>query len=193
VVPETTPLRRSPQPPSPGRFAAVLLTAIALTAGGMRVADALPSWWHGEPRGVQRYGSVGELQRELRTRLLIPSFFPDEIAWPPSRVLRAPGDGRPVALVFHERAGPRLRLLIAQAIDGDVDLPPVLVPPLEVVWARALEINGAPARLAGVRDGDRLLLDLTCLAEGRRVRLRYAGEERALLRIARSLHRGSLS
>jgi hypothetical protein len=171
----------------------VLLAAVAVTAGALRATDALPSWWRGEPRGVQRYASLGELQRELHTRLLVPSFFPDEIAWPPSRVLRAPGEGRPVALVFQERTTPRVRLLIAQAIDGDVALPPVLVPPLPVLASRALEVNGAPARLDEVLDDDRVLLDLTCLAEGRRIRLRYAGDERSLLRIARSLHRGALS
>jgi hypothetical protein len=191
-VAETSAPRAPHRSPS-RRFAAVLLAALAVTAGGLRVADAFPSWWRGEPRGVQRYDNVGELQRELRTRLLIPSFFPDNIAWPPSRVLRAPGEGRPVALVFQERGSRRLALLIAQAIDGDVELPAALVPPLAVVSARDVEVNGAPARLLQVADGDRLLLELSCVAEGRRVRLRYAGDERTLLRIARSLHRGALA
>ncbi|MCL4812597.1 MAG: hypothetical protein KJ061_08940 [Vicinamibacteraceae bacterium] len=169
------------------RFIGILATSALLTAGGLRVADALPPWLLGTPRGFVVYDTLAEATRDLRTRLLVPAFFPSDLAWPPARIVRAPGEGRPSLVAFTDQRTGAERLLVAQCVDGDCEFPPELLAPLENAPVRRILSGGFEADLAvstssawrEVR-GERL---------GRRVIVRFEGDETTLLRMARSLHR----
>jgi hypothetical protein len=165
----------------------VLLAAAAM----LRAVDAVPSWWRDEPRGARRYASVEALERETRTQLLLPFYFPEMLAWPPQRVQRAAGDGRPTSVVFAERSTGRDRLIVAQCLDGDCELPDRLLPGGVVRERTTLSIAGAPASLVRqVGPDGSSWTDLEWRQHGRRIRLRMFGDDAELLRIARSMRRG---
>lgn len=165
----------------------VLLSAALI----LRVLDTIPGWWRGEPRGVRRYSSVEALERETRTQLLLPFYFPDLLAWPPRRVYRAAGDGRPTSVVFVERATGRDRLVVAQCLDGDCAIPARLLPDGRVVQRTTVPLAGDTGDLLRYDDPNGAgWTDLAWRQNGRRVRLRMYGDDLELLRIARSMRRG---
>ena len=173
------------------RFLGVLATTLALSAVALRVADTVPAWLRGEPRGVREYGSLEALERDLRTRLLLPAFFPDTLEWPPERVALSAGDGRPTLVTFHDRERGSTGLVIAQAIAGDYPIPARLLPPADPLDASVVRIHDASARLSRVRDrGGQTWTELSWVAQQRRVVMRFSGPDAQLIRLARSLHRG---
>lgn len=182
-----------PAPVSFWRFMFVLVVAIGLAAAGLRLVDTLPAWWSGEPRSVQAYATVDELEREVRTRLLLPAFFPETLAWPPSRIERSAGPGKPTLLAFRDRQSGLERVLLCQTVDGDAPIPARLLAAGTVVEERALEVSGSPAALRVVR-GSRgeAFTDLTWVQQSRRILIRAGSgtSQTELLRLARSLHRG---
>ena len=185
---------RTQAAPAPfGRFLVVLLVAVGFTAGGLRLVDSLPSWWSGEPRSVRAYDTVDELERDVRTRLLLPAFFPETLRWPPSRVLRSAGAGKPTLLAFRDRDSGRERVLLCQTLDGDAPFPRRLLAPGTVLEQHELEVSGSRATMSLVRDErGETWTDLTWVQQSRRILFR-AGPgttEKELIRLARSLHRG---
>jgi hypothetical protein len=175
------------------RFLFVLAVAIGLTAGGLRLVDGLPAWWSGEPRSVRAYDTVDELEHEVRTRLLLPAYFPETLQWPPSRVERSAGRGKPTLVAFRDSESGRERVILCQTLEGDAPIPPRLLAPGQVVQQRATQVSGSPATLSIVRDErGGTWTDLTWVQQSRRILFR-AGPgttETDLLRLARSLHRG---
>jgi hypothetical protein len=120
------------------RFLFVLLVALGLTAGGLRIVDGLPAWLSGEPRSVRAYDTVDELEREVRTRLLLPAFFPETLQWPPSRILRSAGAGRPTLVAFLSRLSGRERVILCQTLEGDAPIPARLLAPGVVLEQRGV-------------------------------------------------------
>lgn len=171
----------------PFRFIGILATSVLLTAGGLRVADALPPWLLGTPRGFVMYDTLADATRDLRTRLLVPAFFPSDLAWPPARIVRAPGPGRPALLTFTDRRTGEPRLFVAQCVDGDCAFPPELLAPLEDAPVRRILSGGFEADLAVATAGT--WREVRGERHGRRVIVRFSGDEGTLLRMARSLHR----
>jgi hypothetical protein len=173
------------------RMLVVLPTVLLSAAALLRVVDAVPGWWRDEPRGTRRYPTVEMLERETRTQLLLPFYFPEMLAWPPQGVYRAAGDGRPTSVVFAERATGHDRLVIAQCLDGDCVIPARLMPTGEARQRTALTLFGGPARLVRQegRDGT-AWTDVEWRQHGRRIRMRMYGDDSELLRIARSMRRG---
>lgn len=169
------------------RFVGVLVTSALFTAGGLRIADALPSWWLGQPRGFVVYDTLADATRDLRTRLLVPAFFPSDLAWPPARLERAPGPGRPALVTFNDRRTGVPRLFIAQCVDGDCTIPPELLPPIETASVRRILSGGFEADLATPPSGP--WREVRGERQGRRVVVRFNGDEATLVRMARSLHR----
>jgi hypothetical protein len=171
----------------PLRFVGVLATSAILTAGGLRVADMLPPWVLDTPRGFVIYDTLADATRDLRTRLLVPAFFPSELAWPPASLVRAPGAGRPVLATFTDRRTGEPRLLVAQCVDGECEFPPELLPPLENASVRRILSGGFEADLATSASSP--WREVRGERHGRRVIVRFHGPDATLLRMARSLHR----
>lgn len=180
-----------PSPP-PLRLRAFIIAAVlGGIAIGLRVLDGVPPWWFGQPRSPVRYASVFEVERQQRTRLLVPFVFPDDLLWPPARIWLGPGEGRPVLLEFDRADGGGVGLQLAQTLDGDYAVPARLLPPAgEPAQPVQLAWPGGPQIKRGVTDG-RAFLELSEVVEGRRVVLRWFGDDDVpLVRMARSLRRG---
>jgi hypothetical protein len=180
----------SPEAGSPARLAWVLVVSLTLLAVALRAIDHLPGLLLDQPRGVQLFSSVDNVEREIGTRLLLPAYFPDTLAWPPARVLLAPGAARPTALVITERATGRTRLVICQNARGDDPIPERLLPQGTALQRVELEVGGSPATLSrmAARDGTEWS-DLTWVTASRRVTLRLYGDDTDLARLARTMTR----
>ncbi len=178
--------------------ALVIVSVLGGIAIGLRVLDGVPPWWLGQPRTPVRYASLFELERQQRTRLLVPFVFPDALRWPPARIWLAPGGGRPVLLEFDRADGTGVGLLLAQTLDGDHRLPSRLLPEpatRESVPGESGPGDGAwpdaPTLERGTAADGRTFLELTQVVEGRRVVLRWFDQDAIpLMRMARSLRRG---
>jgi hypothetical protein len=183
----------TPAPASFWRFVGVLGVALALAAGSLRLVDTIPAWWSGEPRSVRTYGTVGDLEREIRTRLLLPAFFPSTLEWPPSRILRAAGEGTPTLVAFRDRTTGLERVLLCQTIDGQAPIPARLLEPGTVLEESATDVSGARAVRRVVRvGGGGPWTELSWAQESRHIVLRVGPgtSETELMRLARSLRRG---
>jgi hypothetical protein len=187
--------------PSWGRFFAVLAVTLAMAAGLLRLADSVPPWLRGEPRTVRDYRDLDALERDLRTRLLLPAFFPDTLEWPPARIAVSAGDGRPTTVSFRDRATGRIRLVVGQAVGGDHRIPARLLAPGRPLAVSHAEIAGSSATVTAARGADGTeWTEVTWVVQDRRVVMRLysaAGDPRdapaeraVLMRLARSLHRG---
>lgn len=175
---------------APSRRALVILTVLGGIAIGLRVLDSVPPWWLGQPRAQVRYTTVFEIERDQRTRLLVPFVFPDALRWPPTGIWLVPGEGRPVLLSFDRADGTGVGLLLAQVLDGDQPIPNRVWQPSTIGGAVDAP-DGEPPVVRGVAEDGRVFLEITTVVEGRRVTLRWFDEDVVpLRRMARSLRRG---
>lgn len=173
------------------RVVAVLAPALLCAAGVLRLLDAVPPWLRGEPRELRRYPTVEALERETRTQLLLPFYFPDLLAWPPAGVYRAPGDGIPTVVSITDRLEGHTRLLIAQCLEGECEFPGRLLPAGEVRARGPIEVGEANGeRIEQTGAGGSTWTDIEWRQAGRRFVVRMYGDDRELARIARSLRRG---
>lgn len=169
----------------------VVTVVLLCTAAVLRLLDAVPPWLRGEPRQIRRYATLEALERETRTQLLLPFYFPDVLAWPPEGIYRAPGNGVPTLISVADRANGQTRLLIAQCLEGECEFPARLLPPGDV---RAREVismaEGDGERTEQAGPGGSTWTDIEWRQAGRRIVGRMYGDARELPRIARSLRRG---
>lgn len=161
----------------------VLATATLMLAG----LDAVPTWLHGEPRGVRRVASIEEVERRLNARVLLPAYFPDAFRWPPATVRMTSEDGGAVSLAFLSREGVPA-LILAQGLGGTGPLPASILAE-GAVLARQRTGLGEGATLSRVVGEDGTMWnELEWTAGGRRHVLRGKGSLEEMLRMARSVH-----
>jgi len=175
---------------APLRLAGLVFGTLVVTAVVLRTLDAVPGWIRDEPRGVRPYASVRDLETEIRTRLLLPVYFPDTFDWPPARVWLAPGDGRPSALVVRDARSGLERLVMCQNAEGDAPIPPRLLVPGRVLQRVEVRVNDAPGVLTreALPDGTEWS-DLSWVEAGRRLTFRMYGDDSELMKMARSVTR----
>ena len=167
------------------------LWTLALVLGGAAFAlvglDSMPTWLHGQPRGVRRATSVEEVERRLQSRVLLPSYFPDSLRWPPSLVRFTREDGGSVALDFQGKDGAPA-LLLAQTLSGAAAIPEGIQGRLAVIQRQSAPL-GEDAVLARVVAEDGTLWNqLEWTRSDRRFLLRGRGSLEDLIRMARSIH-----
>jgi hypothetical protein len=173
------------------RVVVVLVAVLLGTALFLRVLDGVPPWLRAEPREIRRYQTVEALEREIRTQLLLPFYFPDILAWPPAAVYRAPGDGVPTVVSVSERASGQTRLLVAQCVAGECAFPARLLPRGEVRAREPIEVGDVIGeRITQAGPGGATWTDIEWREGSRRFVVRMYGDDRELPRIARSLRRG---
>lgn len=144
----------------------------------------------GHPRGITRHQRLDAAEARLGGRLLLPAYFPDDLAWPPSQVLSA-GTPAAVCLGFRGRPDGRLRAWLCQAAPGRTTIPELLLAPAPAVGEQSLLVHGQPARIRTLRgDSGEAWQDLAFVEDGRSVVLRFQGNTDRMLRLAESLRRG---
>jgi hypothetical protein len=164
----------------------VLGSAAAMLAG----LDAIPTWLHGEPRGVRRVGSVEDAERRLRARVLLPAYFPDAYRWPPAVVRVSFEDGGAVSLSILARDGTP-GLLLAQRIAGPGPIPAALLPEAATIHRQSGPLGEGSTLSRVVGEDGTLWSQLEWTGGGRRQVLRGKGSLEDLIRMARSVHGGA--
>ena len=164
-----------------------LSLVMGATAAVLRAVDALPAYLGGAARGVERFHSVEEVERRLRERLLLPSYFPDTLRWPPARIRLHTGPPPSVVLTFADRGGEPW-LVVFQSFGALGTPPPQLLPAGRVLQTVTVPLHGTQAALSRVLDGDgRLWHELGWSTGERRIVLRSRGPVDELLRMGESV------
>ncbi len=167
------------------------LWTLALVLGGATFAlaglDTMPTWLHGQPRGVRRAATVEEAERRVQGRILLPSYFPDTLRWPPSSVRFMREDGGAVALEFQGKEGAPA-LLLAQTMEAGGAIPDGLQGRLAVIQRQSAPLGEDAVLSRVVAEDGTLWNQLEWSRSGRRFLLRGRGSLEDLIRMARSVH-----
>ena len=156
---------------------------------GLKALDRIPALLVGAPHGVRVYRSIAHAQRALRARIWMPGYFPDTLAWPPTRI-DATTAPPAVAVRVSGRRDAGERLVVYQSIETPSDPPASLLAPAELLESADVTIAGRAAVLARVATADgRLLHEVRWTHGSRRIVIRFAGPVEQLMSIASSLER----
>jgi hypothetical protein len=155
--------------------AAVLLDAV----------DAVPGLVTGEPRHVRRARTVDDVERRLRTRLLLPYYFPSTLRWPPERI-RFTIDPPGAALGVDDARDGTPQIFVAQAI-GAGPIPDRLIPAAQVLQSSPVWVNSERGVLSRVVVDGLIGWEVRWQQSGRRLLVRSRGTVEELLRMARSV------
>lgn len=169
------------------RMLATLLWVGATSALVIIALGALPGWITGDT-GARHVASVAEAERRLGARLVLPGFYPDRLAWPPSEVRVAGGRRGSAALTFADRAGAPAAQLIQATADGAA-IDPALLEGTTVLSSQRTAVASRPATLSSVLVEGQPWLQLSWDLRGRPVILRTHGDLDELYRMARTTHR----
>jgi hypothetical protein len=167
------------------------LWTLTLVLGGATMAlvvlDAMPTWLHGQPRGVRRAASVEDAERRVQSRVLLPSYFPDTLRWPPSDVRFTRDEGGSVALTFLDKEG-AVALVLAQTLAGAGPIPDGLSGRLAVIQQQSAPLGDGAVLARVVAEDGTLWSQLEWTRADRRFLLRGRGSLENLIRMARSIH-----
>ena len=170
------------------RVAGTLAVAASLTALILRGFDQVHALVTGEPHGILRVRDIDAAERLLGGRLLVPTFFPQSIRWPPATVRVAGGPPRAVALEFTGRDGRWTRLVICQTLEAGGDFPSGLLAAGREWYSTPVTVAGERTTLESVRVGSEGSFDqVTVHRTGRTILLRYDGPADELVRMAATL------
>lgn len=180
-MPSPAPVRR----PSAYFGAARFLASVLLLAGLLRLLGYLPELL--DSGTLRRFGSLQSARGGLGSSTLLPSYFPEHLAWPATEVL---GGRRPhVTLVLHfaDRGTGELDLALSQGEPGAILLPTRLEP-ARVLATEELELRGTVALVetAVCADG-RPCNRVRGSVDGRPFELVSRGPLDELVRVARTL------
>jgi hypothetical protein len=169
------------------------LWTMVLVLGGAATAlvtlDAVPTWLHGEPRGIRRATTVEDAERRVQAKVFLPAYFPDTLRWPPSSVRFTRDEGGAVALSFLGADGAPA-LLLAQTTGGGGSIPEGLLGRRAVIQRQAAPLGDGAELARIVAEDGTLWNQLEWGVGGRRYVLRGRGSLDDLLRMARSIHGG---
>ncbi len=172
--------------PELARMLATLMWVVGSTAGAIAVLGALPRWIAGDS-AASRALTVDEAERRLGTRLPLPAFYPERLAWPPAEIRVAGGRGGSARLRFAPRqAGAPVELIAAADPARPIDAS--LLEDRNLVSERRTTVGPRPATLASVLVDGVSWQELSLELDGRQVILRTRGDLDELVRMAKSLH-----
>lgn len=156
-------------------------------AAVLRVADALPGAALDLPRGVRRPGALADLERLAGRRMLLPSYYPDTIDWPPFE-RRYDGAGS-AAIWCRQRVTGASWLVVATAPSSRGGIAAQVLPECTELQREDGAIHGRPAILARVRGNDGAVWQQVQWRSAREIVLvRYRGTLEELMKIAGSVH-----
>ncbi|HOC17638.1 MAG TPA: hypothetical protein PKK95_05175 [Vicinamibacterales bacterium] len=171
-----------------GALLARYLLVMGGAAAALAAADRLPALLSGATHGARVYRTLSAAESALGARLRLPSYYPDTLSWPPSRIEVAPGPPPVTAVHVTRRDGAREALVVCQSIGAPADPPRWLLPPLEALQDVEVEVGLHQAGLVRrLTPGGLVVHDLSWTQGERRFTLRYEGAVEDLLRMARSL------
>lgn len=163
----------------------MVMLATVLVLG---LLDAVPGHLSGKPRGVMSVGTIDEAERQLGTRLRLPSYFPDSLRWPPAAVEVYPGPPPAAALRYEGPSRSDLQLIVCQTLEPSESIPVKLLPPGLILESARTIVRTRPATLMRVQlDDGRLVHELSWDDAGRMMAMRFDGSVEQLMMVARSV------
>ena len=170
-----------------GRYVAV----VAAAASSLLVLDAVPWLVQGVVRGVVAHRSIEDAERALGATLLVPAFFPQTYRWPPAEIRTVGRPDRAAAFTILPASPGRTPLLVVQSLDGEARTPERLLPSGKELHRVSFDLAGKEAVMTDVfLPPDGAFHDVSFVADGRRVVIRFRGDPEEILKIAASLRRG---
>ncbi|MGE5174349.1 MAG: hypothetical protein ACM3MD_11045 [Betaproteobacteria bacterium] len=122
-----------------------LLLTVAAVLVVLRTLNWLPTMLQKDMMG--RYGSVEEVRSKLNIRdLLVPSYFPQSIAWPPSEILAQAKPYPAVLMIFKAAKEQDVVLVISQAA-SDTFSAKALIPFVQITRTVPYDLKGRKALL----------------------------------------------
>ena len=121
------------------------LAGVGILVLGLRFFNWLPLMVQVD--SMREYQDVEEVKRALPIQTIyVPSYFPQNLSWPPSRIL---AQGRPfpaVVMEFGKTTGKEIMLLISQST-SEVFLPEEKIKIIEVIESVSYPVKGRNALL----------------------------------------------
>ncbi len=165
-----------------------LVLVVVPTIVVLGILNALPQFLGGEPLAVVRYESIERAEAGIGMAVYRPPSVPREWTWPPAAVRFAAVTPGWVQLVLAPADGQAWgEMLLCQALHagGEAGVPPVLLPPGELLQAGDVRVGARTVRVRRLLLPEgKLVHELWWLEGGRRVMLRAQVPADALLRIA---------
>ncbi len=167
-----------------GFFYIVLTVAAVLVV--LRTLNWLPTILQKET--MRRYGSVEEVRAKLNIRdLLLPSYFPQSIMWPPSEIL-AQAKPYPAVLMIFKAANEREVALVISQAASDAFSSKALIPFAQITRTVPYDLKGRKALLeVGTDKNDEPCSRLSWREHDYRVMLAMKSPPFELIRIAESM------
>jgi hypothetical protein len=162
--------------------------SVAVLVAALKAANWLPTVI--EKGLVRPYASLDEMQHALNVRnILIPSYFPEHLVWPPAYILAQTKPHYALTMEFVDRKSSATALVIAQSAGAPIEVNRRLQI-TEVREAQSFDLRGRSAALqVGVCAGGETCSRLTWQEGPLRIEAAMRSTPPDLLRIADSLIR----
>lgn len=164
-----------------------LVLVLGGTVAALVALDAVPTWLHGQPRGVRRAESVEDAERKLLARVILPAYFPDTLVWPPQEVRYTRDEGGAVSVAIRGKDGAPA-LFLAETLGPASRMPEGLCARLAVIQQQSAPLGEGAVLARVVAEDGSLWNQLEWSRDGRHFVLRGRGSLEDLIRMARSVH-----
>ena len=171
-----------------GRMFATFVWILGATVVAVGALGAIPGWIAGESRALRHVATIEDAERRLSARVLVPGYFPERLAWPPTEIHVAGGRRGSVRLAFAARDGGAGVEMLEAMRDGE-PIHPELLQDRTVLRSGRAVVGKVPATISDVLVGGVPATELAWELSGRAVILRSAGDVEELFHMARSAHR----
>ncbi len=123
----------------------VPVLVVGVSALALFIMGIVPGYVQGPSEGIREYDSIEEAESRLGFDIVVPSYFPDYLAWPPAEV-RGQLQPIPMAQTLFLSSDDRAEvLLISQILSSGEDLP------IAWPWVESIQWE-VPATIGG-REG----------------------------------------
>ena len=165
-----------------------LLIAVAAVVATLMILNWLPTVLQKDMLG--RFGSIEEVRARLNIReVYVPSYFPEDVVWPPSEILAQARPYPAVLIVFQDRKTRDAALVISQAA-SDAFPDGSLIPIVRIERAVPYDVKNRKALLeVGVCANTEPCSRLSLTENGYRIKLAMKAPPFELIRIAESMLR----
>lgn len=161
---------------------------LTLAAGALlRMLNKAPEHIQPEQKNVVLYQSIEEAERTLRIRILVPSYFPDYLAWPPLSIRSERKPKFKVTLEFRYQDRNQLALTLEESFPEEGKRL-VLEPPPRPWHREFILLNGSQGEMISWIDEEGFLWhNAKWKARGRLFEAKSILPEEEFLRILRSI------
>ncbi len=125
----------------------VPVLAVTLTAGALlKILNEVPDYIQPERKNVEIWGSVEEAERALRVNIMLPSYSPDYLVWPPESITSRKRPVLKVTLQFSYENRDQLALTLEESFPKGGEKLELVSPPRP--WRKEeISVNELPGHM----------------------------------------------